>query len=157
MPGNWCPYQDDLTQGDSIWQPGEREARLRLDLVPRLSGSWGVGDWLRIRPSVWIRQDLYFGEVTHTTDQRGYAVGDILVSSEISRTFANGLRHAIQPSLQYREIPGQWGSVPGNHPPVPTSRWRTASTTRSTGRCSRRRSARAWHDQPDAEPPCRAR
>jgi hypothetical protein len=68
---------------------------------------------------VWIRQDLYYGEVTHTTDQRGYAVGDILVSSEISRTFANGLRHAIQPSLQYREIPGQWGSVPGNHPTGP--------------------------------------
>jgi len=119
VPVGWCPYQDDLTQGDRVWQPGEREARLRLDLVPRISGSWGVGDWLRIRPSIWSRQDLYYGEVTHTTDQRGYAVGDILVSSEISRTFGNGLRHAIQPSLQYREIPGQWGSVPGNKPTGP--------------------------------------
>ncbi|HET9156463.1 MAG TPA: hypothetical protein VFN91_07325, partial [Myxococcaceae bacterium] len=105
-----------LSQGDRVWQCGEREARMRLDLVPRLAATFAVGDWLHIRPSVWIRQDLYYGEVTHTTDQRGYAVGDILVSSEISRTFANGLRHAIQPSLEYREIPGQWGSVPGNHP-----------------------------------------
>src|SRR5262249_43725884 len=110
---------DLLSQGDRRWQCGEREARLRLDLVPQIAGSFGIGNWLRIRPSVWIRQDLYFGEVTRNTDQRGYAVGDILVSSEISRTFANGLRHAIQPSLEYREIPGQWGSVPGNHPNGP--------------------------------------
>jgi LPS-assembly protein len=70
-PGAWCPYEDDLTQGDRIWQPGEREARLRVDLVPRLSGSFGVGDWLRIRPSIWIRQDFYLGEVTGNTAQRG--------------------------------------------------------------------------------------
>ena len=119
VPGFWCPYQDDLTQGDRVWQAGEREARLRLDLVPRLSGSFGIGDWLRIRPSVWIRQDFYLGEVTGNTAQRGYVVGDLLVSSEISRTFGNGLRHAIQPSLEYREIPGQWGSVPGNRPTGP--------------------------------------
>ena len=121
-PNSVCPQNtrsDLLTQGDRVWQCGEREARLRLDLVPKLSGSWGIGDWLRIQPSIWIRQDLYFGEVTRTTDQRGYVVGDVLVSSEISRTFSNGLRHAIQPSLQYREIPGQWGSVPGNRPTGP--------------------------------------
>ncbi len=122
QPNAVCPgntRSDLLTQGDRVWQCGEREARLRLDLVPRLSGNVGVGDWLRIRPSVWIRQDLYLGEVTRTTDQRGYVVGDVLVSSELSRTFANGLRHAIQPSLEYREIPGQWGAVPGNRPTGP--------------------------------------
>ncbi|HZW88338.1 MAG TPA: LPS assembly protein LptD, partial [Myxococcaceae bacterium] len=121
-PNAVCPNNstsDLLSQGDRRWQCGEREARLRLDLVPQIAGSFGIGNWLRIRPSVWIRQDLYFGEVTRNTAQRGYAVGDILVSSEVSRTFANGLRHAIQPSLEYREIPGQWGSVPGNHPNGP--------------------------------------
>ncbi|HUM12853.1 MAG TPA: LPS assembly protein LptD [Myxococcaceae bacterium] len=117
-----CPASqttDLLSQGDRVWQCGEREARLRLDLVPKLSGSFGIGDWLRILPSVWIRQDLYLGEVTRTTAQRGYVVGDLLVSSEVSRTFASGLRHAIQPSLEYREIPGQWGAVPGNRPTGP--------------------------------------
>ncbi len=78
-----------------------------------------MGDWLRIRPSVWIRQDLYLGEVSAQTDQRGYAVADVLVSSEVSRTFDNGLRHAIQPSLQFRAIPGQWGAVPGTQPTAP--------------------------------------
>lgn len=121
-PNPVCPNlgaTETQSQGDRVWQCGEREARLRLDLVPRLAGSFAVGDWLRIRPSVWIRQDLYLGEVTRSADQRGYAVGDLLVSSEISRTFASGLRHAIQPSLQYREIPGQWGAVPGNRPSGP--------------------------------------
>ena len=121
-PDAVCPNNstsDLLSQADRVWQCGEREARLRLDLAPQLAASFGIGDWLRIRPSVWIRQDLYFGEVTRTTDQRGYVVGDILVSSEISRAFPNGLRHTIQPSLQYREIPGQWGSVPGNRPTGP--------------------------------------
>ena len=118
-PNAICPEgskTETQSQGDRAWQCGEREARLRVDVVPKLSGSFAIGDWLRIHPSVWIRQDLYLGEVTRSTDQRGYVVGDLLVSSEVSRTFANGLRHAIQPSLEYREITGQWGTVPGNRP-----------------------------------------
>jgi LPS-assembly protein len=113
-PGN--PQNDLFSQGNRVFDRGEREARSRLDLVPRIAGSFGIGDWLRIRPSAWVRQDFYVGEVTGNTHQRGYVVGDLLVSSEVSRNFANGLRHAIQPSLQYREIPGQWGAVPGNTP-----------------------------------------
>ena len=35
-----------------------------------------------------------------------------------SRTFSNGLRHAIQPSV-VPVIPGQWGAVPGNKPSGP--------------------------------------
>jgi LPS-assembly protein len=110
------PQNDLFSQGNRVFDQGEREARSRLDLVPRIAGSFGIGDWLRIRPSAWVRQDFYVGEVTGNTHQRGYVVGDLLVSSEVSRTFANGLRHAIQPSLEYREIPGQWGAVPGNTP-----------------------------------------
>lgn len=117
--GNTCQYVDNLTQGDRKWEAGEREARLRLDLVPRITGNFAVGDWLRIRPSLWIRQDVYLGEVNTRTDQRGYAVADLLVSSEVSRTFDNGLRHAVQPSLQFRAIPGQWGAVPGFQPTAP--------------------------------------
>ena len=117
--GNTCQYVDNLTQGDRKWQAGEREARLRLDLVPRLSGDFAVGDWLRIRPSLWLRQDVYVGEVNGHADQRGYAVADVLLSSEMSRTFDNGLRHTLQPSLQFRAIPGQWGTVPGFQPTAP--------------------------------------
>jgi LPS-assembly protein len=110
------PKNDLVTQGNRVFDQGEREARTRLDLVPRIAASYGVGGWVRIRPSAWIRQDFYVGEVTGNTHQRGYVVGDLLLSSEVSRTFGNGLRHAIQPSVEYREIPGQWGAVPGNTP-----------------------------------------
>ncbi len=40
--------------------------------------------------------------------------------------------------------PASGARFPGFSPPHPTSRWRTASTTRSTAPSSRRRSTRAW-------------
>jgi LPS-assembly protein len=110
----------DPLQGDGIYQSAyEREARDRLDVVPRLEMTLPVGDALRIRPSVWLRQDLYVGEITGTLSERGYAMVDVLVSSELSRTYGEGqgaLRNAIQPSLEFRDIVGAWGAVPGPQP-----------------------------------------
>lgn len=110
----------DLLQGDGIYQsPYEREARDRLDVVPRLVMTLPVGEVLRIRPSAWLRQDLYVGEMTGAVKQRGYAVVDLVISSELSRTYGGGqgdLRNAIQPSVEVRDIVGAWGAVPGPQP-----------------------------------------
>jgi LPS-assembly protein len=110
----------DPLQGDNIYQAAyEREARDRLDVVPRLAMTLPVGEVLRIRPSVWMRQDVYVGEISGAVNQRGYAVVDLLVSSELSRTFGEGqgaLRNAIQPSVEVRDIVGAWGAVPGPQP-----------------------------------------
>jgi LPS-assembly protein len=110
----------DPLQGDNIYQAAyEREARDRLDVAPRLVMTLPVGDVLRIRPSVWMRQDLYVGEMTGAVNQRGYAIADILVSSELSRSYGEGqgaLRNAIQPSVEFRDILGTWGAVPGPQP-----------------------------------------
>ena len=110
----------DPLQGDNIYQAAyEREARDRLDVVPRLTMTLPVGEVLRIRPSVWMRQDVYVGEISGAVNQRGYAVVDLLISSELSRTFGEGqgaLRNAIQPSVEVRDIVGAWGAVPGPQP-----------------------------------------
>ena len=110
----------DPLQGDNVYQAAyEREARDRLDVVPRLTLTLPVGDVLRIRPSVWLRQDVYVGEISGAVNERGYAVLDLLVSSELSRTFGEGqgaLRNAIQPSIELRDIVGAWGAVPGPQP-----------------------------------------
>jgi LPS-assembly protein len=110
----------DPLQGDGIYQAAyERQARDRLDVVPRLVMTLPVGDVLRIRPSAWVRQDVYVGEITGAVNERGYAVVDLLVSSELSRTFGEGqgaLRNAIQPSVELRDIVGTWGAVPGPQP-----------------------------------------
>ena len=119
-----APAVLDPLQGDGIYQAAyEREARDRLDVVPRLVMTVPVGDFLRIRPQAWVRQDLYAGEMTGDVHQRGYAVVDVLVSSELSRTYGEGagaVRNAIQPSLEVRDIVGAWGGVPG---PQPSNRY----------------------------------
>jgi LPS-assembly protein len=110
----------DPLQGDGIYQAAyEREARDRLDVVPRLVMTLPVGDFLRIRPQAWVRQDVYAGEMTGAVNQRGYAVVDLLISSELSRTYGEGpgaVRNAIQPSVEVRDIVGAWGAVPGPQP-----------------------------------------
>jgi LPS-assembly protein len=120
-PANAAPVGVvDPLQGDGIYQSAsERQARDRLDVVPRLVMTLPVSDVLRIRPSAWLRQDLYIGEMTGAIAQRGYAMVDLLVSSEMSRTFGEGegaLRHAIQPSVELRDMVGAWGNVPGPQP-----------------------------------------
>jgi LPS-assembly protein len=110
----------DPLQGDNIYQSAyEREARDRLDVTPRLTLTLPVGDVLRIQPSVWMRQDVYVGEITGAVNERGYAIVDLLVSSELSRTYGEGqgaLRNAFQGSAEVRDILGAWGAVPGPQP-----------------------------------------
>jgi LPS-assembly protein len=120
-PPNAPPYGVvDPYQGDDIYQAAtERQARDRLDVVPRLVATFPVGDVLRIRPSAWVREDLYVGEMTGAFNQRGYAIVDLLVSSALSRSFGEGqgaLRHTLEPSVELRDIAAVWGFVPGPQP-----------------------------------------
>lgn len=94
--------------------PGEREARDRIDVMPKATASFGLGDVARLTATAAFRQDVWRGEVTGLSYARGYPLLDLLAASELSRTFGttHGIRHAIVPFVELRTVPFVFGSPP---------------------------------------------
>ncbi|QSQ27752.1 LPS assembly protein LptD [Pyxidicoccus parkwayensis] len=113
VPGELVP---DPAQSDGIFNASDREARHRLDFLPRVSTSFALGDYARVTPSLGLRQDIWTGEVSGRTYQRGYPIAGLLLDSQVATTWSGRegakYRHAIAPSLELRYIPGGWGRVP---------------------------------------------
>ena len=113
--GVW-PWPADPRQADGIFNASDREPRNRVDFFPRLSTSWGLGPYARVTPSLGLRQDVWAGEYTGRTYQRGYPIAGLLVDSQVATTWSGRAdakyRHAIAPSLEVRYVPGGWGRVP---------------------------------------------
>ncbi|MBF5044320.1 LPS-assembly protein LptD [Aggregicoccus sp. 17bor-14] len=112
----------DGTQSNGRFDPGEREARDRLDLRPQLNLPLAVGSFLRVTPYVAARESLYVGEVTGARSHRGYALGGVQLDSELGRTFhagASQLRHTLHPALDLRAAtPVVQGGTPGRYDAV---------------------------------------
>ncbi|QDE67841.1 organic solvent tolerance protein [Myxococcus xanthus] len=109
------PKPVDTTQSDGIFNSNDREARDRVDFFPRLSTSFGLGSLMRVSPSLGLRQDVWLGEVSGRTWQRGYPIAGLLLESQVARVFEGretSFRHAITPSLELRYVPGGWGRLP---------------------------------------------
>ena len=105
-------------QGNGKYDPGEREARMRLDVNPRLSYPFQVAKFLRFNPSISYREDVYVGEVTGNFRQRGYGMAGLQMDTELGRTFGSGpdaLKHSIMPSAEIRYVPRVFGSTLGNY------------------------------------------
>jgi len=100
--------QGDYSQGDRRYQPGEREARDRIDFRPRISAGFAAGRFARFTPYAAYRQDIYLGEVTGKTTQRGYPILGVTADSELARVYSlrsGAVRHAIAPSIELRYVP----------------------------------------------------
>ncbi|HEY8209207.1 MAG TPA: LPS assembly protein LptD [Myxococcaceae bacterium] len=116
--GVFDPLHPDLdgSQGDRRFQPGEREARDRLDLRPRLAATFQLGDVAQISPYLAYREDLYVGEASGQFAHRGYPMGGVAVDTQLSRTFAGGaFRHTLTPSLELRSVPVVFGAPLGRY------------------------------------------
>lgn len=103
--------KDDL-EGNGRFDATEREARDRVSLFPRLSSSYGLGPWARLTPSLGVRQDVAVGEFSGRTTQRGYPLVDLVLDSQLARTFTDKdtlYRHTLSPSVSLRYVPGGWG------------------------------------------------
>ncbi|WP_163996971.1 LPS-assembly protein LptD [Pyxidicoccus caerfyrddinensis] len=110
------PLPQDTFQSNGVYDSADREARDRVDFSPRLSTSFGLGNYARVTPSLGLRQDFWAGEVSGRTFQRGYPIAGLLVDSQVATTWSGRAdakyRHAITPSLEVRYVPGGWGRVP---------------------------------------------
>ncbi|MDP1828405.1 MAG: LPS assembly protein LptD [Archangium sp.] len=99
--------------GDRLWQPGEREARDRLMVLPRLSISGVAFGGLSASAFVAWRQLAWAGEASGRFWSRGYLLLGGRLETELSRSFDGGaLRHVIQPVVELRALPtGVQGSL----------------------------------------------
>lgn len=90
--------------GDRIWQLGEREARDRFMVLPRLSiTAQPLGVFSASAFAAW-RQLGWIGEASGRTWSRGYLLLGGRLETEVSRSFAS-VRHVIQPLAEVRAIP----------------------------------------------------
>ena len=97
---------DKAGQGDRVYQAGEREARDRLSLLPRLSVAGAPGGVISLSAFAGYRQSRWVGEVTGRTWQRGYPLLGARAETELGRTFAAGaLRHGLVPVVEVRAVP----------------------------------------------------
>ena len=94
--------------GDRVWQPGEREARDRVMVLPRVSLSATPGDVFSLTAFAAWRQLGWVGEKSGRSWSRGYLLLGARLETEVSKTFASGVRHLIQPLAEVRAIP--WGT-----------------------------------------------
>ncbi len=109
--------------GNRLWNPGEREARDRLMIMPRLSISGQpLGLFSASLSAAW-RQFGWAGEASGRTWSRGYLLLGGLIETEVSRSFAGGsLRHVIQPRAELRAVSlGLQGSSGSDRAPKTTA------------------------------------
>jgi len=92
--------------GNRVWEDGEREARDRLMVLPRLSVSAQPGGVFSTGLSAGWRQVAWAGEASGRTWSRGYLLLGGFLETEVSRSFGGGaLRHVIQPRAEVRAVP----------------------------------------------------
>jgi LPS-assembly protein len=92
--------------GNWRWDDGEREARDRLMVLPRLSLAAQPGGVISTGLSAAWRQFAWAGEASGRTWSRGYLLLGGFLETEVSRSFDGGaLRHVIQPRAEVRAVP----------------------------------------------------
>jgi LPS-assembly protein len=105
----------DDGQGNRRFDPGEREARLRLDVNPRFSTPFGLGRFAQLTPYLGLRETVWHGEVTGRTQHRGYALVGTQAETSVVGDFGgeNGVRHRVTPYVDLRWAPFVLGGLPG--------------------------------------------
>jgi len=100
-------------QGDGRYQPGEREARDRLGVLPVLKYQkrfWGGG--AGVAASLGMRQDLWLGEVSGRWFSRGYPLLKLQAEGTLAKEMREGLWHTLTPLAELRWVAAQWGKAP---------------------------------------------
>lgn len=91
--------------GDSIWQAGERESRLRLNAMPKLWLAGAPGGLVSLSATAGWRQGLWWGHSSGSVVTRGYPLLAARAETEVARVFGGSLRHSMTPILEARAVP----------------------------------------------------
>ncbi|MBL8923986.1 MAG: LPS-assembly protein LptD [Myxococcaceae bacterium] len=91
--------------GDGRWQPGEREARLRLNAMPRLWAGGALGGLFPVSAMAAWRQGVWLGESSGRTMSRGYPLLAAKTELELARVYDGAVRHSVTPVLEARAVP----------------------------------------------------
>ncbi|MEN9797524.1 MAG: hypothetical protein RL653_1220 [Pseudomonadota bacterium] len=105
----------DGSQGDGAFQAGEREARMRLDLLPRVAASGRLGNVASVSSWAAWRQDVWVGEGSGRVDVRGYPLAGLRAESRLVGVFGEGarqVRHVVEPAVELRSLPVVLGAAP---------------------------------------------
>ncbi|MFN0061153.1 MAG: LPS-assembly protein LptD [Myxococcaceae bacterium] len=103
------------SQGNRAFETGEREGRLRLSVRPQLSAPFGAGP-VRIMPTLALREEVYWGEVTQRLVHRGYAMASLAAETTLTGKFGtsnDGWVHQLTPRLVARYVPAVFGDAFG--------------------------------------------
>jgi LPS-assembly protein len=90
--------------GDRAWQPGEREGRHRLSVLPRASFGATLFDAVSVSGLVAWRQLAWQGLASGNTWSRGYPILGARVETQLARDFGS-VRHVLQPAVELRSVP----------------------------------------------------
>lgn len=91
--------------GDRVWQEGEREARMRFNLMPKASVAFTPGDVVSVSAFAAWRQQAWIGEASGRTWLRGYPLLGARAETELARAAMGAVRHSIQPVAEVRVVP----------------------------------------------------
>lgn len=124
-----CPAELDVTlgkagQGDRIYQAGEREARDRLMVFPRVAVRGNAGRFLSADASAGWRQSVWVGEASGNAGQRGYPVLSAGLETALAKRFGEGeggLNHKLSPRVEVRAVPLTIGSRPAPYDELDTA------------------------------------
>lgn len=98
--------------GNGQWQLGERESRLRLNVMPRLWAGGAIGNAVSVSGMTAWRQGAWFGESSGRTISRGYPLLAARAEAELARVFNGTLRHSITPIVEARAVPFVLATAP---------------------------------------------
>jgi LPS-assembly protein len=103
---------DKIGMADGQWQAGEREARDRLDVRPRLGLSGVLGQVAQGSVSLAWRQQAWVGEASGQAGYRGYALASARLATEVRGDWSSAWVHRVLPSVEMRAVPFVWGQEP---------------------------------------------
>jgi LPS-assembly protein len=90
---------------DSVWQPGERESRLAINLMPRLWVSGLAANAVSVSAAAAWRQGVWLGQSSGRAITRGYPLISGRAELELTRVFEGRLRHSFTPVVEIRAVP----------------------------------------------------